>query len=177
MTWANFRIGSRASIADVVGQIDINSWRELLEDTCGASTHVIEGDAYMYPLWQAAKSKTPLVLGINLPSPSKWPEEDRKKILRNHDRMLGEVLKITTNYTVLYTTTPEASLHDSVDNDGAEYEMESTLDLEQEPMHVDLKRDLRRKSQEKRAEPTLPEGPLFQRYQFLNRGMYPRSIS
>ena len=89
MSWANFRLRSLVSIADVVGEIDVNTWRETLETSCDASTYIVDGEAGMSHIWDAAKLKTPVVIGVNLPSLEGLKGQERDKVLRDHDRMLG----------------------------------------------------------------------------------------
>ena len=170
MSWANFRLRSLVSISDVVGEIDVNTWRETLETSCGAEAYIVDGEAGMTHIWDAAKMKTPLVIGLNLPSLEGLKGEERDKVLRNHDRMLGEVLKLTKSYTVLYTTTPEFAGHYVSGSEATRYDMASPLHMQQEALHVDLKRDLRISNSSRNKNETLPEGPLFERYQFFTPG-------
>ena len=177
MNWSNFRLQAAASVSDVVGHIDVNSWREILEDSCGASTYIVDGEPATWQIWDAAKMQTPLVLGINLPSLAGLTGEARDKALRNHDLILGELLKMTSNYTVLYTTSVEPVVQQPEDIESKQYEMETPLDLQHEAMHVELKRNLGESSLQRRANDTLPNGPLFERYQFFTPGMFfPRTL-
>lgn len=77
----------------------------------------------------------------------------------------------SNKYTVIYTTTPSTSVAQTqVEHAEPEsYEMDSAF---QAPVHMELKRDL---SQHKRASNisiTLPDGPLFERYQYFTPGLF-----
>lgn len=77
-------------------------------------------------------------------------------------------------YTVVYTTSPPSAAHYTASVDSEAYEMDSQF---QNHLHTDLKRDL---SHQKRAfdgNITLPDGPLFERYQYLTPGMLPSCIA
>ena len=83
---------------------------------------------------------------------------------------MASVLDIlsSTKYTVLYTTSPnnDAAVHEQTES--APYEMDSTF---QAPVHMELKRDLNHHERANDGNITLPDGPLFERYQFLSPGM------
>ena len=78
-----------------------------------------------------------------------------------------DLLSQNIRYTVIYTTSPPVTGHPSEPAEPEEYEMDS---LFQAPVHPELKRDM---SHQKRASDmniTLPNGPLFERYQYLTPG-------
>ena len=70
------------------------------------------------------------------------------------------------DYTMIYTTTPSASAHHSTATEPEPYEMDTTFGA---PVHMDLKRDF---AAHPRAATnvTLPDGPLFARYQYFSPG-------
>lgn len=87
------------------------------------------------------------------------------------DAFLASVLDVLSSnkYTVIYTTSPVAASQKSTVAEPEPYEMDSIF---QAPVHMELKRDL---SHHKRASDqniTLPDGPLFERYQFLSPGLF-----
>ena len=81
---------------------------------------------------------------------------------------LASVLDVmpSTNYTVLYTTSTRASTTKSL-GEAEEYVMESEME---ELLHTDLKRDLSTHQMQKRENITLPDGGLFEKYQFFTPG-------
>jgi hypothetical protein len=86
------------------------------------------------------------------------------------DRSLSSILDLlrTRNYTVIYTTTPNV-LDVNLPATPKQYEM---YDYNQ-PLHTDLKRDIRPEPLKSTDNQTLVDGPLFERYQFLTPGKPP----
>lgn len=86
------------------------------------------------------------------------------------DRSLSSILDLlrNRNFTVIYTTTP-----DVLDGNPAatlkQYEMYNY----DQPLHTDLKRDIRPEPLKSVGNQTLVDGPLFERYQFLSPGKRP----
>lgn len=72
------------------------------------------------------------------------------------------------NYTVLYATTSRIAASNPIDL-VEQYEMS---DYDQ-PMHTDLKRDLRPEAVKSTSDEKLIDGPLFERYQFFTPGNRP----
>ena len=90
------------------------------------------------------------------------------KELSQNDLYLASVLDLlpSSNYTVLYTTSTSTK---GPSDQYAGYNMDATS-LEK-TLHMDLKRDLNTHDFSKRATNiTLPEGALFERYQFFTPG-------
>lgn len=87
------------------------------------------------------------------------------------DAFLASVLDLLSSkrYTVVYTTSPTTASEAAEPAEPGSYEMDSVF---QAPVHMELKRDL---SNYKRASDhniTLPDGPLFERYQYLSPGLF-----
>lgn len=84
------------------------------------------------------------------------------------DRSLASVLEMLSNrnYTVLYTTTPNANTDDPPANP-RQYEMYS----DDQPLHSDLKRDVQPGVPRTQSNQTMVDGPLFEKYQFFSPGM------
>ena len=120
----------------------------------------------------------PLLLLQPLSSPSSTHINTNTVI----DSILARVIDLlpsSSKYTIIYTTTPSNATpqrhgHGAVEPD--DYEMEAVLHGHGHG-HGELKRDLKGGRKQKRQEgeggkgnETLPEGPLFERYQFLSPG-------
>ena len=74
----------------------------------------------------------------------------------------------STKYTVIYTTSPTASYHHQLVDETEFYEMDPAF---ASPAHMELKRDFSvHKRNNSHGNITLPDGPLFERYQFLGPG-------
>ena len=86
---------------------------------------------------------------------------------RSSDRSLAVVLDMLSNrnYTVMYTTTPDFSTGD-LPAKANQYEMYN----DDQPLHSDLKRDVRPAVIKTQRNITMVDGPLFERYQFLSPG-------
>lgn len=78
-----------------------------------------------------------------------------------------DLLSPKTRYTVIYTTSPPTIGHSSEPAEPEEYEMDS---LFQAPVHLELKRDMSHQIRASDVNITLPNGPLFERYQYLTPG-------
>ena len=78
-----------------------------------------------------------------------------------------DLLSPKIRYTVIYTTSPPTTSHPSEPAEPEEYEMDS---LFQAPVHLELKRDMSHQKRASDANITLPNGPLFERYQYLTPG-------
>ena len=101
--------------------------------------------------------------GISL---SRYPPQAHLTV---SDAFLASVLDVlpSNKYTVIYTTSPTSATPVPQRSESQTYEMDSIF---QASLHTELRRDL---SQHKRASAgniTLPDGPLFERYQFLSPG-------
>lgn len=84
------------------------------------------------------------------------------------DAFLASVMDyiLWSEYTVIYSTSPNSSSHQSVADELRTYEMETNFGR---AVQMELKRDL---SNHRRASSniTLPNAPLFERYQFFSPG-------
>lgn len=90
-------------------------------------------------------------------------------MLMPSDAFLASMLDVIASkkYTVVYTTSPPNAAPHTESGDSEVYEMDSHF---QSHLHTDLKRDL---SHQKRAfdeNITLPDGPLFEKYQYFSPG-------
>lgn len=70
-------------------------------------------------------------------------------------------------YTVIYTTSPSNAVTTSNHVDSETHDLDSMF---QATLHTDLKRDLSSHKRDEQENITLPEGPLFERYQYFTPG-------
>ena len=90
--------------------------------------------------------------------------------LRAPDAFLASVLDVLSSnrFTVIYTTTPPHSSHQPTSAETESYEMDAQF---QAPVHMELKRDFSVHKRASDANITLPDGPLFERYQYFTPGI------
>jgi hypothetical protein len=148
-------IQSSSTIDEVVGNLNVESWHNLLEKDCGA--YIVEVDAIAgIPTEQKTM---PVVYNVWLPAPTTAQD------LTDNDAFFASVMDVVPSqtYTVLYRRVQVAET--------GVYEMESQV---QEAMHIDLRRDLSGGMRKRANNETLVDGPLFDKYQFFTPG---RSLS
>ena len=76
----------------------------------------------------------------------------------------------STEYTVIYTTSPVGSQHHRFVDETELYEMDASFSSQ---AHMELKRDFSvHRRNTSNGNITLPEGPLFERYQFFGPGTF-----
>lgn len=88
------------------------------------------------------------------------------------DAFLASILDLLSSnkYTVVYTTSPPTTGHQLAPAEPEPYEMDA---LFQAPVHMELRRDLSHQKRASDGNITLPNGPLFERYQYLSPGSLP----
>lgn len=157
-------IRSSVSIPDVVGEIDTDQWRRTLQESC--KLQVIDLDATIGSI--PAYASFPKAVHVEMPAPAK---STLLKDLGDNDALLAAILDMlpSSNYTVLYTTSPIRSVKDSEPVGG--YVMDSEA---QELLHMEMKRDLSSRAKNSSSgNTTLVDGALFERYQFFTPGRQP----
>ena len=87
------------------------------------------------------------------------------------DAFLASILDVMSSkkYTVIYTTSPATAPQIIEHAEPDSYEMDSVF---QAPVHVELKRDFSHRKRASNTNITLPDGPLFERYQYLSPGLF-----
>lgn len=95
----------------------------------------------------------------------------QRRSLHPPDAFLASVLDLlsSSKYTVIYTTTPPHTVQEPASADAESYEMDAQF---QAPVHMDLKRDFSNHKRASDANITLPDGPLFERYQYFTPGNF-----
>jgi len=156
------KVRSSAYISEVVGEIDMSRWEEVLQKTCGAKIINVGENTEIIDMMD---KRTTTVLNVHLPQPI---GEHRTQTLMDNDAFFASILDTlpSQNYTVLYTTTP--GLHPESFHETTEYEMESLFKV----MHPGVKRDLDSHPSNSNGNATYVDGPLFERYQFLSPGLF-----
>jgi hypothetical protein len=194
---------SAVTIPEVSGEVDMRSLEHELNTKCGATTTVVDGSGkdvsltmlrislillqaqhqprYSTTLLRCLASTSQHQQRLNQSAAKTYSikvgtSTDIDNLTGNladdlADRTLSSILDLlrTRNYTVIYTTTPEALVDDLGAPAPQQYEM---YDYNQ-PLHTDLKRDIRPKPLKSTDNQTLVDGPLFERYQFLTPGKGP----
>ena len=91
--------------------------------------------------------------------------------LKFSDAFLASVIDLLSSnkYTVIYTTSPTTAIHHTDVPEPESYEMDSSF---QAPVHMELKRDHSYQKRASNENVTLPDGPLFERYQYLSPGLF-----
>ena len=92
-------------------------------------------------------------------------------MLTSSDAFLASVLDFlpSKKYTVIYTTSPTTTPLSTLAAEPESYEMDPMF---QAPVHMELKRDLSHHKRASNQNITLPEGSLFERYQYLSPGLF-----
>ena len=82
--------------------------------------------------------------------------------------ILEDILRTwaSKDFTLFYTATPPSAYETQEIEDSVQYEMDDS----QLPLHLDLKRDLSIRPRANNI--TLPDGPLFERYQYFTPGTF-----
>ena len=152
-------IRSSSTIDEVVGNLNVESWHNILEKECGAQIVEVDADAGI-----PTQQKTmPVVYNVWLPAPASTED------LTDNDAFFASVMDVVPSqtYTVLYVTSPGSMSRRVQVADSGVYEMQSEI---QEAMHIDLRRDLSGGLNKRANNETLVDGPLFDKYQFFTPG-------
>ncbi|KAL8836328.1 MAG: hypothetical protein Q9176_006389 [Flavoplaca citrina] len=116
----------------------------------------------------------PRIINVDFPALPSTSKEQRASKLKENDVFLSSILDLlpTSKYTVIYTTSPYAA-HKSVHHEEPEmYEMDSSFSSSQS--HMGIKRDFgaHSKRADDNANVTLPNAPLFEKYQYFTPGIF-----
>ncbi|KAF6227418.1 hypothetical protein HO133_008862 [Letharia lupina] len=159
-------IRSSLAVKEVMGEISGDHLSKVIQEKCGARHLRVDASTGSFEISEDAKPRV-----INLDFPALPFGNARSQRLLENDAFLASVLDLLSSnkFTVIYTTTPPNAAHQPASTESESYEMDAQF---QAPVHMDLKRDF---SNEKRASDgniTLPDGPLFERYQYLSPGLF-----
>ncbi|KAI4124616.1 MAG: hypothetical protein LQ347_005676 [Umbilicaria vellea] len=160
------KVRSSFTVADVSGEIDLSELVRLVEKKCGAGLMSVDASTGSFAMIDDMRPRV-----IQLDFPTLPTSSDRATALAENDAFLASVLDLlpSSNYTVIYTTTPISSKQHSVVEESQVYEMDSTFAA---PLHMDLKRDFSVRASNSSGNDTLIDGPLFERYKFLTPGIF-----
>lgn len=151
------RVRSSVSVPDVYGKIDISQWEQTLKERCGAEVLHVDASTGSIPSYKSM----PKVITVSFAAPS---TNNRDHDLSENDAFFASLMQplLSSNYTVLYTTTPTGTVEETT-----EYNMDTDS---QESLHIGLKRDLGSGLQRRATNQTIIDGPLFEKYQFFTPG-------
>ncbi|OJJ66706.1 hypothetical protein ASPBRDRAFT_48655 [Aspergillus brasiliensis CBS 101740] len=155
MTGKDKNIRSKMIVNEVVGEIEAKDVQKLLEKECGAESIVIDASSHSYSADIVAESR---IIVVDFPVLPLGPE--RKKQLSSNDGLLFNVidrLPESKGYTILYVTSPR-----ELEDTGSDF-----YQSEQDPLHMDLKRDYSSHDSQTSSNKT-----LFQEYQFFTPGIW-----
>lgn len=87
------------------------------------------------------------------------------------DSYLNSLLNLipSSKYTVIYTTTPTSTDHDSRATEPENYHIDTTF---QSPIHMELKRDFASHKRAPNSTAPVSSPPLFEKYQFFGPGIF-----
>ncbi|ETN38451.1 uncharacterized protein HMPREF1541_06486 [Cyphellophora europaea CBS 101466] len=152
-------IRSSVSVSEVVGEVDVSRWEQTLERECGAEVLHVDASSGSIPSYKSM----PKVLSVAFPAPT---TSNRLHDLSVNDAFLESILDMlpSSNYTVLYATTAHGAPEPS-----AEHLMDAEV---QNPLHMEMKRDLSSGLVRRASNQTIVDGPLFEKYQFFTPGIF-----
>lgn len=159
-------IRSSLMVKEVIGKLGGDHFSRVLQEKCGAGHLRVDASTGSFAISEDTKPRV-----INLDFPTLPSGNGRSQKLIENDAFLASVLDLlsSTKFTVIYTTTPPNADYQPAFVESESYEMDAQFQV---PVHMDLKRDF---SDNKRASDgniTLPDGPLFERYQYLSPGLF-----
>ncbi|KAL8750201.1 MAG: hypothetical protein Q9199_007226 [Rusavskia elegans] len=164
------RIRSTMSVSDVLGQVNAEEIVGIVEEKCGAALLRIDASTGSFTIGDDPK---PRIINVDFPAlPS--ASKERVSKLKENDVFLSSILDLlpTSKYTVIYTTSPYTA-HKSTEHVEPEmYEMDSSFSSSQS--HLGIKRDfsVHGKRAEDGGNVTLPDAPLFEKYQYFTPGIF-----
>ncbi|KAL8734430.1 MAG: hypothetical protein Q9181_003210 [Wetmoreana brouardii] len=171
------RIRSTVTVTDVLGDVDADTIIQDVGSKCGAALLKVDASTGSFTI---ADDPKPRIINLEYPSLPTTSSKQRASKLKDNDAFLSSVLDLlpTSKYTVIYLTTPSTSRSSSPVNPNSvshdhhleqeTYEMDTSFSSQQ---HMELKRDFAAHLNEKREENiTLPDAPLFERYQYFTPG-------
>lgn len=178
----------KSVIPEVVGLADSSLLRKRLQTSCNAKLSYLDYSSGDLALPE--QGQTPSVLVIDLPAlPSTNVPKARAAELAKHDSFLDSVIErlSSASYTLVVTTTPipeasstsviekarqyAASLLDTHKDHVYDTDAE-TQDFPVSALHTDLKRQLHNKRQDSSNDTEYNNRALFEKYSFLNAGMF-----
>ncbi|MCJ1278889.1 hypothetical protein MMC21_006710 [Puttea exsequens] len=160
-------VRSSLAVQDVLGKYRADELSRLIQERCDAGHLRIDASTGSFAI---AEDSNPRVINVDFPPLPSGPSRSEK--LLENDIFLASMLDLLSSkrYTVIYTTSPpDTSTQHTEPADSQPYEMDS---LFQAHLHTDLKRDLSHHKRAADSNVTLPDGPLFERYQFFNPGLF-----
>ncbi|KAL8645413.1 MAG: hypothetical protein Q9226_007318 [Calogaya cf. arnoldii] len=165
------RIRSTMSVTDVLGQVNAEEIVASVEERCGAALLRIDASTGSFTINDDPK---PRIINVDFPAlPSASKERSSK--LKENDVFLSSILDLlpTSKYTVIYTTSPYTARKSTEHVESEMYEMDSPFSSSQS--HMGIKRDFSvhdKRADENDGNVTLPDAPLFEKYQYFTPGIF-----
>lgn len=159
-------IRSSLAVREVVGELSAGHLSSVIQEKCGAGHLRVDASTGSFAISEDSKPRV-----INLDFPPLPSGDGRYQKLIENDAFLASFLDLISSnkFTVVYTTTPSNAAYQPASTESESYEMDAQF---QAPVHMELKRDLSNTKRASEGNITLPEGPLFERYQFLSPGLF-----
>ncbi|OAL74756.1 hypothetical protein A7D00_0350 [Trichophyton violaceum] len=155
-------IKSSFSVSEVAGEFDAASLQKQLEKECKAETIVVNGDVL-----PSGYKHRPQVIMVELPAPP--TDISRSSQLVENDGFLATLIDLlpSSNYTVLYTTSPRGT-EPIAEADIGHFEMGGN------PLQNPLtfKREFQGRASHDDKHKNKKKGSLFTDYQFLSPGLF-----
>ncbi|KAL8713560.1 MAG: hypothetical protein Q9220_002422 [cf. Caloplaca sp. 1 TL-2023] len=169
-------IKTRISVNEVLGEIDTASWVRELESKCDVAVQGIDASTGSFTI---ADDPNPRLIKLEFPPLPTTNTKDRASKLRENDDYLASVLDLipsTAKYTVIYisvSSSPSTSFT-AMEVEEATYEMDSSFSSQH---HMEVHRDLtthdkRDVDDTMKQNVTLPNAPLFEKYQYFTPGTH-----
>ncbi|CAF9908560.1 MAG: hypothetical protein ALECFALPRED_004675 [Alectoria fallacina] len=177
-------IRSSLAVSEVMGELSGNDLSKVIQEKCGARHLRVDASTGSFTIFEDTK---PRVINLDFPALPSGNGRSEKLIengaerpllyacsmwkLNRSDAFLASVLDLLSPniLTVIYTTTPPNAAHQPASAESESYEMDAQF---QAPVHMDLKRDFSNHNRVSDGNITLPDGPLFERYQYLSPGLF-----
>ncbi|CAD6586286.1 MAG: hypothetical protein ASARMPREDX12_003050 [Alectoria sarmentosa] len=159
-------IRSSLAVSEVMGELSGNDLSKVIQEKCGARHLRVDASTGSFTISEDSKPRV-----INLDFPALPSGNGRSQKLIENDAFLASVLDLLSPnmFTVIYTTTPPNAAHQPASAESESYEMDAQFQV---PVHMDLKRDFSNHKRASDGNITLPDGPLFERYQYLSPGLF-----
>ncbi|KAI4278326.1 MAG: hypothetical protein LQ337_001095 [Flavoplaca oasis] len=165
------RIRSTLTVTDVHGGINTEAIIGLVEEQCGAGLLRVDASTGSFTIGDDPK---PRIINVDFPALPSTSKEQRASKLKENDVFLSSILDLlpTSKYTVIYTTSPYAAHKSGQHEEPEMYEMDDSFSSSQS--HLGTKRDfgVHGKRADDNANVTLPNAPLFEKYQYFTPGIF-----
>ncbi|KAL8945662.1 MAG: hypothetical protein Q9222_007832 [Ikaeria aurantiellina] len=174
------------SVSEVLGDVDTASLIRELESKCGVAVLGVDASktimssanvAIQAGSFTIADDPNPRLIKLEFPPLPTANPKDRAAKLRENDDYLSSLLDLipsSSKYTVIYKTVPSApsSSSTTTENEEAIYEMDTSFSSQHNmAIHRDFNTHAKRDGDDiQKQNITLPNAPLFEKYQYFTPG-------